>query len=399
MNNFSPQVSDYDNRFSSALQRARNLSEDELLRLPTEAIVEALTDEYSAAPIEIYFDRLSWNLEYLSGGYPAIIVSIPASGCTQALMQQPLTVQLTMYSNSGDPVVTLKFPIVVTDPQLTEMPPGALKQAMDGACDRLQVLVATANREIAVHRQRMREAIQGVVEPLARRLRAFRQVASALGIPVTSQAQGARIQLQPRRITLSQLGQAVSKGTEGWHLEEQIAEDIITTITSFNTALERLVATASKLAEEDEETIRDLLLFILNANYQGIATGETFIGHGKADILLRWRDRDAFVAELKFWRGGGHFTSAFEQLLDRYTIWRDTRVALVMLIRDIKDISMIIERARRCIANHGRTIQVLTTEEPDKRCDYLVRAVNDEQRIIKLTLLPVVIPRWSPPPA
>ena len=46
----------------------------------------------------------------------------------------------------------------------------------------------------------------------------------------------------------------------------------------FNAAMERLTATANKLAGEDEATIRDLLLFILNAHYQGLATGETLAG-------------------------------------------------------------------------------------------------------------------------
>jgi hypothetical protein len=70
---------------------------------------------------------------------------------------------------------------------------------------------------------------------------------------------------------------------------------------SFTSALERLAETANKLAGENEETIRDLLLFILNSNYQGAATGETFIGHGKSDVLLRWHDRDAFIGECKYW--------------------------------------------------------------------------------------------------
>jgi hypothetical protein len=153
------------------------------------------------------------------------------------------------------------------------------------------------------------------------------------------------------------------------------------------------VTSHTKQKDAPRSEIRDLLLFILNSNYQGAATGETFMGYGKTDILLRWRDRDAFIGECKYWGGSAKFTLAIEQLLGRYTIWRDTRVALILFIRNISSISEIIDKANDCILSSDRLIQALTPLEPDRRRDYLLRAANDDQRVIRLALIPVVISR------
>lgn len=51
------------------------------------------------------------------------------------------------------------------------------------------------------------------------------------------------------------------------------------------------------------ETIRDLLLVSLNANFEGKAGAEMFNGAGKTDILVREGDRNIFIGECKIWRG------------------------------------------------------------------------------------------------
>lgn len=185
----------------------------------------------------------------------------------------------------------------------------------------------------------------------------------------------------------------MTHGRSEWHLEEEVAENVISTIMSFGSALERLAQTADKLAVEDEENLRDLLLFILNANYQGAATGETFLGNGKTDVLLRWRDKNAFIGECKFWKGPRKFLEAVEQLIGRYTVWRDTRVAIILFIRDTVDITAAIDKARTQLADYPRTMQAISPDEPAKRSDYLVHAAGDQQRVIRLSLLPVIIPR------
>jgi hypothetical protein len=75
---------------------------------------------------------------------------------------------------------------------------------------------------------------------------------------------------------------------------------VLRTLGSFARALERLPKTASRFNEVE---LRDLALFILNSGYEGAARGEVFNGNGKTDILLPWKDRNAFIGECKFWKG------------------------------------------------------------------------------------------------
>ncbi|GAA1795946.1 hypothetical protein HC028_23195 [Planosporangium flavigriseum] len=258
--------------------------------------------------------------------------------------------------------------------------------------DRLRQAATAANEEIQQHRADMRSQVMAIVGARARRVLAVRTATDALSIPVAPRYEDQRIPLQPRRLTVAQLDAAVAAGATEWHLAQQIADDITTTIMSVTSALERLVRSANRLVGEDEETIRDFLLFILNANYQGAATGETFLGRGKTDILLRWRDRDAFIGECKFWQGPAKFAEAVAQLLG-YTVWRDTRVALILFIRDRRDTTAVIDSAGAHLAGHPRLLQAITPDEPVRRRDYLLHATGDQKRVIRLSLLPVVLPR------
>jgi hypothetical protein len=389
---------EYDKRLDQALNGARSVSDEELIKIPFDAISEALINGFAAAPIVIHFDQMWWEREESPIRYKVSVdgfefaVKFPAAGCTCALFRYGTALSLSINSTGNErAVISIHFNL--KDHQPSDLSLEAFRDATASARMDLERMERAANKEIAERRQEMLKEVQAIIQQRGCRLLAFRRAANELGIPLTLSSEASSIKLQPRRLTLQQLDRAINIGSPEWHLEETIAEDVIATIMSFTSALERLTVTADKLAGEDEETIRDLLLFILNSNYQGAATGETFIGNGKTDILLRWRDRDAFIGECKYWYGSEKFTPAIEQLLGRYTIWRDTRVALILFIRNISNISEIINKADDCIASSDRLIQAITPVEPDRRRDYLVRAASDDQRVIRLALIPVVIPR------
>ena len=80
----------------------------------------------------------------------------------------------------------------------------------------------------------------------------------------------------------------------------EVYENILETIYNMSLVMERSPKTFSKLEEEE---IRDHFLMMLNAQYEGQATGETFNYGGKTDILIRVEGKNAFIAECKFWRG------------------------------------------------------------------------------------------------
>jgi len=201
------------------------------------------------------------------------------------------------------------------------------------------------------------------------------------------------IPLERRSILFKSLGGNLSGGKPEYTLSEEIADAVIEQIIHFGSSLEGLTETSHKLAESGETTFRDLILSYLGFAYPGGGTGETFRGSGKADIVLNWKNRTAFIAECKIWDGPSRFTKAIDQLLGRYTVWRDARVALIVFIRDRRDITSIIESAAERIESHSRFLRSIQTEDPFQRRDYLISAVNDELRQVRLSFLPIVISR------
>jgi hypothetical protein len=180
----------------------------------------------------------------------------------------------------------------------------------------------------------------------------------------------------------------VADGDTATHfvMAPDIYEDVVQTIEQMTRAMER-TPTAAKL---DEEEIRNLILFVLNANYRGAAAGEVFNGRGKTDILLRWEDDNAFIGECKVWRGRLAFVAAVDQL-HRYVTWRDTKAALIVFIRG-GNATEIMEKARKELRDHatfGRELSGST----DTRSDFVLRSFTDPDRLISVALVGVIIPQ------
>ncbi|MGW5388369.1 hypothetical protein [Nocardia sp. NPDC003963] len=150
-------------------------------------------------------------------------------------------------------------------------------------------------------------------------------------------------------------------------------------------AMER-TPTAARLGEEE---IRDLILFVLNANYEGNVHGEVFSGKGKTDLLLTWESNNAFVGECKIRRGPEKFGEAIDQLLG-YVTWRDTKAALVLFVKKGSP-TAIFGAAHAQITTHASYVSSKPPEGEPRR-DYLLRTPSDPSRRIDLASVIVVVP-------
>lgn len=168
-------------------------------------------------------------------------------------------------------------------------------------------------------------------------------------------------------------------------MAQSIYDDVVQTIEQMTRAMER-TPTASKLGEEE---IRDLILFVLNANYRGAVAGEVFNGEGKTDILLRWDDANAFIGECKFWKGPSAFRAAIDQMLG-YVTWRDTKAALIIFIRDGKP-DDVMKKAHDAIRSHHSYKSGTPSAESDLRANYVLRSKHDDERLISVALIGVFI--------
>jgi len=394
----------YDRRLAAALAQARSIDADVLVANDEEVVVASIVEYYSARPVQLYFDQLwvnRWERHVHSGegeGPPTLLqleFNVPCGGAAQAV-RGPVHGGGTIDPRppAGQPHWRLMFSISLAEEGWDA---GQLETALRDFRAKweseLVAAVRQANAEIGEHRSQMTEQVGVEVGRRRNPLVAIQRATRNLSIPLSrTTAEVAVIPVSPRHLSLAAAESAVASGREPFSLADDIAEGLLRTIASFSRALERLPVTADKLLGEDEETLRDVLLFVLNANWAGQVTGETFIGLGKTDISLRWRDLDAFIAECKFWHGARHFSDAVEQLLGRYVVWRDTRVALILFVRDRKDVSRVLQSASEVLETHERLLSAAEWDADKTRRDFSLQSKTDEGRAIRLSLLPVVVP-------
>ncbi len=173
-------------------------------------------------------------------------------------------------------------------------------------------------------------------------------------------------------------------------LAEEAHDDVLRTLSSIGVAFERSPRTFARLTEPE---IRDFVLVVLNATYEGEAHGEAFNHHGKTDVLIRRDNRNVFVAELKFWDGAASVQGGIDQLLS-YLSYRDTRGTLVVFVRDRVDQTAAVHDCLRAAAEHPTVIGG-PRRRSNTRQDLVAASPDDPERRIHLAVMVFVVP--SPP--
>lgn len=130
-------------------------------------------------------------------------------------------------------------------------------------------------------------------------------------------------------------------------LAQDVYEHILGLLRAQGLSMEKSPATYAQLGEEDR---RNTILTMLNTHYEGRAAAEAFNGKGKTDILIQYDGINVFICECKFWQGVKAFTEAIDQLFG-YTTWRDTKLSLVLFVKE-RGLTEVIEKARKALAAH-----------------------------------------------
>jgi hypothetical protein len=170
-------------------------------------------------------------------------------------------------------------------------------------------------------------------------------------------------------------------------IDLQQYEDILSVIHHMTITMERSPKTFQEMKEEN---LRDFFLAYLNGQSKGKATGETFNGNGKTDILVRADGKNIFIAECKFWGGEKKLKETLDQLLG-YTTWRDTKLALLIFNRN-KNFSAVLEQISEVMKKHPTFTQELSySSETGFR--FILHHPEDKNRELLLTVLAFEIPR------
>jgi hypothetical protein len=139
-----------------------------------------------------------------------------------------------------------------------------------------------------------------------------------------------------------------------------------------------------------EEQLRALFLVLLNGNYEGGMTAETFNFGGKTDICYRYKGRNLFVAECKIWDGVTVHEAAIEQLRG-YLSWRDSKTALIVFVKK-KDFTGILEKMFTATKEHeGCRGELESNRMPNSR-RYTFTNKIDEKQTFAMTVLAFHLP-------
>lgn len=140
----------------------------------------------------------------------------------------------------------------------------------------------------------------------------------------------------------------------------------------------------STYAGKEEEHLRDHILLILEPNFEGSATGETFNKAGKTDILLRHEGKNVFIAELKFWHGKKAYLDTISQLLS-YLTWRDSKAAVVVFVKN-KEFSSVLETVKKITLEHDNCLGFVSEQE-EGWFHYSFHINEDRNREVKLSVM------------
>lgn len=244
---------------------------------------------------------------------------------------------------------------------------------------------AECNMKISEHRDRLRTMVTQIITDRVMKLESINKAALAANIHLTPAPDPIIIPIEPKALNMATLQRRQAAGAQVAMLAAESADELVNTIRSFALALERQPVLAGALATKDEEALRDILLFILNSQWKGAITGETFVGRGKTDLCFRWENADAFIGECKMWNGPKAFTRGINQLLG-YTVWRDTRAGLILFVKNKRDVTAAIESAAECIRSHPNFISTGRAEQ-----EFIIHSEHDAERYIHLSLITVHI--------
>ena len=172
-------------------------------------------------------------------------------------------------------------------------------------------------------------------------------------------------------------------------LEEQTYNEILDICANMALVMERSPKAYSKM---DEESIRTQFLMQLNAQYEGLATGETFNGNGKTDILIRNNNQNIFIGECKFWKGEKAFLETIDQLLG-YVTYRDTKTAILLFVKN-NNFTAIVEKLQDIVPKHGNYVRQdrAFKSKMGTAFRYIFKNKNDKDKEFYLTVMAFHVP-------
>ncbi|MDO6452803.1 hypothetical protein Q4490_04425 [Neptunomonas phycophila] len=251
--------------------------------------------------------------------------------------------------------------------------------------ENVKVEVERANASLGQH-------VRNVFSARKQRIQKSSGVLASLGVPIKkSSAASATFSIpapQKRKKPILNKPRVKDAGfTPEPSLDQATYVYILKLIHDVGKEFERL---PSLYVDKEEEHLRDHFLMMLEPNFEGSATGETFNKTGKTDILLRHEGSNVFIGECKFWKGEKSYLATISQLLG-YLTWRDSKAAVIIFVPN-KDFTNVVETAKEASPKHSNFLKHVD-EKDETWFNYEFHLDGDRNRVIKLAVMLYHIPR------
>ena len=175
-----------------------------------------------------------------------------------------------------------------------------VRASFERQLDQIERLLARTQAEVEAHNRLMTRELTAAIRERRVKLLAAQDMQATIGYAIKRRTDADRYAIPIVRTRVAPRPRPDSDVSAGPYVPEPALaeadyESALAVLWNARNALERSPSMSAKL---DEEEIRDLLLVMLNAQFEGKAGGEVFNCSGKTDILIREGDRNVFIGEL-----------------------------------------------------------------------------------------------------
>lgn len=228
----------------------------------------------------------------------------------------------------------------------------ATEQGVQKGIEAVSFWLGNRNRDIEAGNKQLRERIRPVWEATRKQLEEKRGATDALlqklNIPLHRDPNA---KIKPIEIKPRQLRTVIEKPKPTSKAESTLSRDDVLSLVDFIEQYTQQFEVAPRTYQKmDEEELRDLLAGMMNANYPGSTTGETFYKLGKTDISLRVDSGHVLICECKFWSGAKAYKDAVDQLFN-YLTWRQNYSVLLHFCK-LKDMTTAVSEGQKATSEH-----------------------------------------------
>jgi len=323
-----------------------------ILNTDTDELVNFYYEKYSLPTIEIDTSRQNkLKKNYTSASRKkSVIFGIPV------ILKQDLDVVISLTANPCLMMVQFELDDGYLSSYIDTYGGQVGKSHIEQADKELNTIIQQKNATVNSQNPQFKKTIENYLKPLKEKIKAenahLEQIASELSVELIKN-DTAPIPVNLKVKQKIQIVKPEPKQKTDPSLQRESVEAVLELINNQGRQFETTPKVFSKHGEED---LRDIILSMLNAVFQGSATGETFVRKGKTDIHLQMNiDGGILSAECKFWGGEKLYCETIDQHFS-YLTWRQN-YAIQITFSTNQGFSEVIEKAIESAKSHTTYVE------------------------------------------